>query len=83
MVSLYFRDSKFKDITDLSFLSFSIKPVPNSKDPYIKRKKELMDLLLINNAENFARRRTRKPTESAYYKAFNAYIALIIQKANK
>jgi len=83
MVALYFRDSKYKDITDISFVSYSIKPMPNSKDPYILRKKELINTILINNAENFQRRRNRLATENAYYRSFNAYISLLIQKANK
>ena len=83
MVSLYFAQSKFKDINDISFISFSIKPTPNSKDKNVLRKKELMDIILINNSEHFSRRRNRKATESAYYRALNAYIALMIQKANK
>ena len=82
MVSIYFRQSKYKDVKDISFISFSIKPSPNTKDPYILRKKELLDLMLINNAENFKRRRSRVATESAYYRAFNAYLALMIKKAN-
>lgn len=82
MVSLYFQQSKYKDVTDISFISFSIKPTPNTKNPYVIRKKELMDIILINNAENFKRRRSRLATESAYYRAFNAYIALMIKKAN-
>ena len=83
MISLYFSQAKFKNINDISFISFSIKPTPNSKDKNVIRKKELMDIILINNSENFSRRRNRKATESAYYRAFNAYIALMIQKANK
>ena len=83
MVSLYFQESKFKDVRDISFISFSIKPVPNSHNKYVLRKKELIDLILINNAENFSRRRSRAATESAYYRAFNAYMALMVQKANK
>ena len=83
MVSLYFQDSTIKNINDIGFISFSIKPTPNSHNKYVIRKKELMDIILINNAENFARRRNRAATESAYYRAFNAYVALMIQKANK
>lgn len=83
MISLYFRDSKAKDIRDISFISYSIKPTPNSKDKYVIKKKELLDKILINNSENFTRRRSRLATESAYYRAINAYFSLITQKANK
>lgn len=83
MISLYFRDSKTKDIRDISFISYSIKPTPNSKDKYVIKKKELLDKILVNNSENFTRRRSRLATESAYYRAINAYFSLIVQKANK
>ena len=83
MISLYFRDSKAEDIRDISFISYSIKPTPNSKYKYVIKKKELLDKILVNNSENFTRRRSRLATESAYYRAINAYFSLITQKANK
>lgn len=83
LVVTYYQQSKTKDVRDLDFVSFSIKPKPNTKDKYILRQKELMDLILINNSEHFARRRNRAATESAYYRAINAYFALIIQNYNK
>lgn len=83
LVTLYFEAYSSKDVKDLSFISFSIKPVPNSKSKMVLRKKEIMDILLLNNSENFAIRRNRAATESAYYRAINAYFALTIQKANK
>ena len=85
-ISLYFNslgDDKERTINDISFISFSIKPTPNTKDKYAMRKKELMEQMLLNNSEDFARRRNRAATESAYFKAFNAYIALTIQRVNK
>jgi len=83
LISLYFRDSKSKDIRDISFISYSIKPTPNSKDKYVLKKKDLLDKILVNNSENFTRRRSRLATESAYYRAINAYFSLVTQKANK
>lgn len=84
LVTLYFQNyPNNRSVKDISFISFSIRPTPNTKDPYALRKREITDLMLINNAANFARRRNRAATESAYYKAFNAYFALMIQKANQ
>lgn len=82
LVSLYFTQAKYKTVTDISFISFSIRPTPNTKNPYQLRKKEIMDILLINNSEQFQRRRSRLATESAYYRAFNAYMSLMIKQAN-
>ena len=83
MVACYFKQAKNKDVRDLEFVSFSIKAKPNSKDKYVLRQKELLDQILINNSEHFARRRSRAATEAAYYRAINAYFALIIQQANR
>lgn len=82
MVVCYFQQSKKKDVRDLEFISYCIKSKPNSKDKYINKQKEIVELILINNSDNFARRRNRKATEAAYYRAINSYFALTIQKAN-
>jgi hypothetical protein len=82
MVACYFQDHSNKDIGDLDFVSYSIKAKPNSKNKYVIRQKELINLILINNSEHFMRRRNRLATESAYYRAFNAYFALLIQESN-
>ena len=83
MVSTYFQQAKFKDVTDIAFISYSIKAQPNSRDKYILRKRELIDQILINNSDQIQRRRNRAATESAYYRAINAYLALMIKKANQ
>lgn len=82
MVATYFRESKSKDVKDLGFVTYCIKPKPNSKDPYTNRQRELLVLILTNNSEHFNRRRSRLPTEQAYYRAINAYFALLIQESN-
>lgn len=82
MISIYYMDTKKKNINDIDFISYSISPKPNSKNAYHLRLKELSEKMLINNAANFSRRRSRNATESAYFRAFNAYFALLIQEAN-
>ena len=83
LVTLYFQDNPSKDINDIAFITYSIKPTPNTKNKYMLRKKELLENMLLNNSDNFARRRSRIATESAYFKSFNAYFALLIQKISK
>lgn len=83
MIVTYFQESRTKDVRDLSFVSYSIKTKPNTKNKYITRQKELINQILINNSEHFARRRNRAATESAYYRSINTYFALLIQQANK
>lgn len=83
LVATYYQQSKTKDVLDLDFVTYSITAKPNSKNKYELRRKEILDTLLLNNSEHFARRRNRFATEQAYYRAFNAYMALTIQEANK
>lgn len=83
MITIYYSDTGKKNINDIDFISYSISPKPNSKDKYYLKQKELCERMLINNAANFNRRRSRAATESAYFRAFNAYFALLIQEANK
>jgi hypothetical protein len=82
MISIYYMDTGKKNIKDIDFVSYSITPKPNSKNSYHLRLKDLSEKMLINNAANFSRRRSRGATESAYFRAFNAYFALLIQEAN-
>lgn len=82
MISTYYLDTGKKNINDIDFISYSISPKPNSKNPYHLKQKELSEKMLVNNAANFSRRRSRSATESAYFRAFNAYFALLIQEAN-
>lgn len=82
MISNYYMDTGKKNIEDIDFISYSISPKPNSKNPYHLKLKDISEKLLINNAANFSRRRSRGATESAYFRAFNAYFSLLIQEAN-
>ena len=83
IIGSYFQQSKTKDVRDLSFVSYTVTPKPNSKDPLLLRQRELLIIILMNNSEKFARRRSRLATEQAYFRAVLTYFALIIQKVNK
>ena len=87
MIVCYFtycdNKNKIKDVRDLEFISYSIKAKPNSKDQYIVKQKQIVDQLLINNAEHFNRRKNRKETYNAYVRSINSYFSLLIQEANK
>lgn len=82
LLTCYYMDTGKKNVKDIEFISYCITPKPNSKNSYHLRLKEISEKLLINNAANFARRRSRQATESAYFRAFNAYFSLLIQEAN-
>lgn len=81
LVSLYFLQSNRKDVKTTDFIIFAIKPSPNARNKYVIRKKELLDLILTNNATQFNKRRVRPATEAAYYRSINAYFALLIQES--
>lgn len=83
IIAVYFKESKTKDVRDLSFVTYTITPKPNTKDIVQLRQRELLLIILNNNSEKFARRRSRKATEQAYFKAMLMYFALLIQKTNK
>ena len=83
MIVIYMKENKNADITDIDFISYSITPKPNAKNEYMIRQREVLNQMLLNNSEHFARRRNRAATESAYYRAINSYFALTIQQCNK
>ena len=79
LITLYFAQTKNREVKHTDFIIFAVKPTPNAKNKYVKRRKELLDQILINNSEYFMRRRARPATEAAYYRAVNTYFALTIQ----
>ena len=83
LIGSYFQQSSTKDVRDLSFISYSVTAKPNTKDPILLRQRELLTIILMNNSEKFARRRSRKGTEQAYFRAMIMYFSLLIQKSNK
>lgn len=83
IISEYFLASKTKDIRDVDFITKSISPKPNSKNPNILRQKEIIEGWLSENSQAYLRRRSREATKNSYFKCVLSYIVLIIQNANK
>lgn len=85
LVTNYFStvsDSK-KDVTDISFISYSIAPKPNVKNKDILRQHEIIEKWLTENSNSYIRRKSRAATKSAYFKALYSYFTLIIHESNK
>lgn len=82
MVTMYFMNSKTKDVRDISFLTYTISAKPNTKDPNLTRQKEIVTDWLVKSPSDFVRRRGREGTANAYYRAVYSYFAIIIQRAN-
>ena len=83
IVSIYFSNSKSKDVLTIEFLTFTITPKPNSKDRNYIRQRELLELLLQKNAVHYRKRSKRIATRNSYNSALLKYFAFMIFEANK
>lgn len=79
----YFAISKNKDIRDIDFISKSITPKPNSKNPNIIRQREIIEGWLDDKSPAYRKRKSREATKSSYHKSVMTYIVLLIHNANK
>lgn len=83
IVAEYFANSKQKDIRDIDFITFSITPKPNSKNPNVLRQKEIIESFLSENSPAYRKRRSREATKNSYHKSILTYFVLLIHNANK
>lgn len=83
IVTEYFKISKDKDVSSYDFVTKSITPKPNSKNPAVIRQKKIIINWLDENSPNYRRRKSREATASSYYKSILKYYVLMINKANK
>lgn len=83
IVTEYFTNSKNKDIRDIDFISKSITPKPNSKNPNIIRQREIIEGWLDDKSPAYRKRKSREATKSSYHKSVMTYIVLLIHNANK
>lgn len=79
----YFQQSKTKDVRDIDFITFSIAPKPNTKDPHIIKQKELVEQWLNENSPAYRKRKSRTATKLSYHKSVFTYFTLVIHEANK
>lgn len=82
-VSLYFANSKTKDVRDIDFITYSIKVKPNTKDPHVLRQKEIIENWLDESSPAYRKRKSRRATKSSYQKSVLYYFVLIIHNANR
>ena len=83
IITLYFVESKDKNLNNISFVSRSIVPKPNSKDPNVLKQKYLVEKLLTENSSAYNRRKSREATKSSYQKSLLSYFVLAIYNSNK
>lgn len=78
----FFKNSKEKSVSNIEFVSYSIKPKPNTKNPNIIRQKEII-IGWLEQSPRYRRRKNREGTASSYYKSILIYYVLLINKCNK
>ena len=83
IISTYFEQSKTKDIRDIDFITFSVAPKPNSKDPHILRQKEIVENWLEDGSPAYRKRKSRLATKNSYFRSVFVYFTLLIHNANK
>lgn len=83
IVYAYFLNSKTKEVSDISFITFTIAPKPNTKEKIIIRNKEIIENWLTDTSVNYRKRKSRQATANSYNRAILLYFTLIIHYANK
>lgn len=84
IVFTYFEQAKGeKDVRDIAFITYSIAPKPNSKDPHILRQKEIIEKWLMDGSPAYRKRKSRIATKNSYYRAIYIYFTLLVHNANK
>ena len=83
IICTYFEQSKTKDIRDIDFITFSVAPKPNSKDPHILRQKEIVENWLEDGSPAYRKRKNRLATKNSYFRSVFVYFTLLIHNANK
>ena len=83
IICTYFEQSKTKDIRDIDFITFSVAPKPNSKDPHVLRQKEIVENWLEEGSPAYRKRKKRLATKNSYFRSIYVYFTLLIHNANK
>lgn len=83
LVYTYFEQSNTKDVTDIAFITFSVAPKPNTKDPHILRSKAIVEGWLEDNSINYRKRKRRIATKNSYNRSVLMYFTLMIHISNK
>jgi len=83
IVASYMVQSKNKDVRDIDFITFTLRPKPNSKDKNEIRKRDIIEHWLDANSPAYRKRKKRTVTKISYNKAILTYFTLVIQQAAK
>jgi hypothetical protein len=78
MITTYFANYDDKDLTNISFITYSVSPKPNAKQKEIVRQKEIIENFLCESGTAYMRRRSRIATKNSYERCVRMYFALMI-----
>ena len=78
MIATYFATDKDKDLTNISFITYTVAPKPNAKQQEIIRQKEIIEDFLTESGTAYMRRRSRIATRNSYERCVRMYFALMI-----
>lgn len=76
----FMRNNHGVRVDNISFIEYSLKEKPNTRDKYIIEMQEIIMSWLDENSANYRRRKSRKGTAISYRKAVKYYFIRIISK---
>lgn len=80
MICDFMRNYPGKKIGSIEFVSYSIKPKPNTHDKYIIELKETILNWLDENSPTYRKRKSRKSTQNSYIRSVKMYFILVINQ---
>lgn len=83
IISTYFMTTDDKNVTDISFISYTVAPKPNTKQKEILREKEIIENFLCESGTAYLRRRSRVSTRNSYERCVKMYFALVIHNIGR
>lgn len=78
IIVLYSKYNNNLELRSMAFVTYTISPKPNAKDPIIIRQNEIIVQLLSDNSARYTRRKSRESTKNSYHRSILSYYALVI-----
>lgn len=83
LVTEYFVNSVDKNIRNIRFITTSLTPKPNTKNPHIIRQNKIIETWLDENSANYRKRKSRLATKLSYHKSVLTYFVLLTHDSAK
>lgn len=82
IITDYYQNDANPDLRNLSFLSYTLKTKPNSKNNLVLKQKEIINNWLMQYSKRYAGCK-RNATISSYFKSILGYFTVLISRSNK